>query len=42
LNVEAQHTAIKSYINTFVKDTLICFLDIETNQIKTRWNKIIL
>jgi len=35
LNVKAQHV-IKSDFDIFVKCTLICFSDLETNQIKSK------
>jgi len=34
LNVKAQHD-IKSDFDIYVKDTLICFSDLETNQLTT-------
>jgi len=41
LDVKAQ-LAIKSYSDIFVKDTLILFSNLETNQIKIVCGKIIL
>jgi len=41
LNVKTQH-AIKSYFDIFVKCTLFCFSNLETNQIKIVCSKIIL
>jgi len=41
LNVKSQH-AINSDFDIFVKGPLICFSDLETNQIKIVCSKIIL